>query len=121
MVILVNPAFASEILKCTTTDSVGFFWEKDATVKRGAWPTSTFKVIVISQTKRQVRLPNSPFTSNYVCRKRRENKIACVDEISPSSYPIVFQGLKFERVFNNSAHVGGDPQLSVAYGVCSPQ
>ena len=37
----------------------------------------------------------------------------------PGLNPIIFNGGRFERVANYGAHVGGDPDLYVAYGACT--
>ena len=37
----------------------------------------------------------------------------------PGLNPIIFNGDRFERVANYGAHVGGDPDLYVAYGACT--
>ena len=116
---LAFPSAAREVLVCKDIDRVGFSWKNDGSVARAVWPPSSFRVIILSETKRQIKLANDPVRYNYNCVKGRNNKILCVEDLVPSHYPVIFQGQNFERVINNSKHIGGDPQLAVAYGTCT--
>lgn len=115
-------AKAIDVLHCADTGAIGYQW-------RDGKPTATryvplnFVVKIISPTERVIDSPSRDYNDEtYRCSERSHPPgiLACARITSATSYPINFNGNRYERIGNVSAHVGGAPDLYVAYGICEP-
>ena len=114
------PAAAQEILHCSDKGSIGFQW-KDGKITPVQYVPYNFIVKVISPTERIIAGPGQEYIYiRYRCSEMSKPKgvIACARPDAPTTFPVNFKGRNYERVGNMSVHVGGDPDLYVAYGSC---
>lgn len=113
------PVRAEQLLSCADIDGSGFTWDKESkSLKRVGFIPMSFTVKVVSKTERLIDLPTWGRSNLYICQELPRGIIGCTWKDAPAVYPFLFNGDRYERVGNASQHVGGDPDLSVAYGRC---
>ena len=123
-VMICDPADAAveKILHCSDIDAIGYQWQ-------GGKPKAThyvpihFIVKIIGPTERVITSPSQEYRDTlYRCTaaKAPEGVLACARPGAESNFPINFNGNDYERVGNMSQHIGGAPDLYVAYGTCKP-
>ena len=115
-------AAVEKILHCSDTDAIGYQWQ-DGTPKATRYVPIHFIVKIIGPTERVITSPSQEYRDTlYRCVATTEPKgaLACTRPGAESNFPINFKGNDYERVGNMSRHVGGAPDLYVAYGTCVP-
>lgn len=115
------PAWAQDVLQCEDTDLTGFKWEQGASAppRRTEFQPQRFTVQVVSMERRVVKWQTLDEPWDYECVRGPGRALVCATTALPGLNPIVFDGDRFERVSNYATHVGGDPDLYVAYGSCT--
>jgi hypothetical protein len=118
---LALPAQAQDVLQCVDTAVTGFKWEGAAGPPRvTAFQAQRFTVQLASMERRTIQWPTLSQPWDYECMPSVPGRaLVCASTALPGLNPIIFNGDRFERVGNYSAHVGGDPDLYVAYGTCT--
>ena len=110
------------ILHCSDTSAIGYQWKKGV-AKETRFVPMHFIVKIVSASERIITSPSREyFESVYSCAQSTSLKgvLNCTRKGAGSDFPITFKGKKFERIGNGSHHIGGSPDLYVAYGTCQP-
>ncbi len=123
-VMMCGPAVAAvkKILHCSDIDAIGYQWQ-DGKPKATRYVPIHFIVKIMSATERIITSPSQEYRDTlYRCAAAKAPKgvLACARPGAESNFPINFNGNDYERVGNMSQHVGGAPDLYVAYGTCKP-
>lgn len=116
------PVQAQDVLQCVDTAVTGFKWEQGAAgpPRVTAFQAQRFTVQLASMERRTIQWPTLSQPWDYECVPSVPGRaLVCASTALPGLNPIIFNGDRFERVGNYGAHVGGDPDLYVAYGTCT--
>ena len=119
-----GPATAAvkKILHCSDTDAIGFQW-RDGKPKATRFVPIHFIVKIIGPGERVITSPSQEYRDTlYRCTAAKTSRgvLACARPGEESTFPINFKDNDYERIGNMSRHVGGVPDLYVAYGTCKP-
>ena len=115
------PAQAQDALQCDDAAVTGFTWEQGAAAppRVTAFQPQRFTVQVASMERRTIKWQTLSEPWDYECVPSVPGRaLVCASTALPGLNPVIFNGDRFERVGNYGAHVGGDPDLYVAYGTC---
>jgi hypothetical protein len=115
------PAHAQDVLQCDDAGLTGFKWDQGggAPPRQTAFQPQRFTVQVVSMERRVIKWQMLTEPWDYECVLSPGKALVCASTALPGLYPVIFNGDRFERVSNYAAHVGGDPDLYVAYGACT--
>lgn len=116
-----SPAAAQDVLQCDDTGVAGFKWEQGSAAppRRTDFQPQRFTVQLVSMERRVIKWQTLNEPWDYDCVRGPGRALMCTATALPGLNPIIFDGDRFERVSNYAAHVGGDPDLYVAYGSCA--
>ena len=115
-------ASVEKILHCSDTDAIGFQWQ-NGKPKATRYVPIHFIVKITGPNERVITSPSQEYRDTlYRCvtAKTRKGVTACARPGDESMFPINFKENDYERIGNMSRHVGGAPDLYVAYGTCKP-
>ena len=115
-------AAATILLHCSDTDAIGFQWQ-DGKPKATRYVPFNFTVKITGPGERVITSPSREYRDTlYRCTsvKTPIGVIACARPGNENMFPINFKDNKFERFGSMGRHVGGAPDLYVAYGACIP-
>jgi hypothetical protein len=112
-------ANAEEVLYCVDTDQTGFAW-RNGQAKHGRFKTDRYTVKVVSETERVITRMEGDTAGGsfrYLCKPETGDVIVCADR--RHMYPWVFKGMAYTYAFLAGGPTGNDPNIFVAYGICT--
>jgi hypothetical protein len=115
-------AAVTKILHCSDIKAIGFQWQDDEP-KATRFVPIHFSVRLTGPGERFIIRPSQEYRDtlyHFVAAKSPKGAIACARPGNQNKFPIKFKDNNYERIGNMGRHVGGAPDLYVAYGTCKP-
>lgn len=118
-----RPVLADEVLYCVDTDVIGFKWDKkgEPSVK---FDRGRYTIKVVSDTERLITEMEGDKVGDpdeYECSRPfpdvKKDLIVCKERTG--TFPWHFYREKYTRAFLYGLPVGGDSNISIAYGTCT--
>jgi hypothetical protein len=121
-----SSVLAEEVLYCTDTSLTGFVW-KNGAISTTNFNPEHFTIKVLSDTKRVVGEKVGSYlltceATDPTTMLTGEGAIACKDFLGSQPWMFYRKGASntYTRAFLNGPPAGGgDPNINVAYGVCT--
>jgi hypothetical protein len=116
-----SQALADEkVLYCTDTTALGIKWDDTGNASPARFLSNRYSIKIISSSERvitELAGGSADVPERFECKRSHHQVISCSDESGLEAW--AFSDNKYTRAFLYGTPVGGDPNIVVAYGVCT--